>query len=598
MPYISENTINKIKERLSIADVVKDFVKITKRGKNWTGLCPFHIEKTPSFFVNEDKGIYHCFGCNETGNMFSFIMNLENVTFPESIEILAKKAGISIEYQEGTADGASREKELIYKVNEKASFIYNYYLKNKPEAAKARQYLKDRDIDPEMVDLFKLGFAPDHYYKIYKELLAENFTETSVLKAGLIIKSKKSNEYYDRFRNRLMFPIFNILENVIGFGGRIMDENSSMAKYMNTPETSIYSKRHNLYGLNITRNHIRDKRQAIIVEGYFDLISLFQAGIQNVVAPLGTALTNEQVLLLKRYADEIILLFDSDKAGNTATVRSISLLLNTDLKIRIARLPSNMDPDEFIMNHSKDDLLKLIDKAPSFLRFVVQDAFKNHNRQLADGKNKILEYLFPIINQIKNEILKSDVFRYLANELNITETLLINEFQKFKVSGKGPVIKTNENNQRIINSHVKAQRFIIMALIEKPEYISQIFDKMNINDFDDHFSSLIIKKIYEIYNEKKPVRADILIDRISDNKIKEYIASEILSDKYRKNILKQLNDCLFKIQSKKLEDKIKLNNTKIKKIKEFDQIKKMEQEMQHLFLEKNTLNRNKNKLIE
>ncbi len=597
MPYISENTINHIKERLSLISVVQDYVKMKKSGKNWIGLCPFHIEKTPSFFVNEDKGIFHCFGCNETGNMFSFIMKTENITFPESIEILAKKAGISIEYKTGQSNEQNKEKELIYKVNEKAAFIYNYYLKNRPETENTREYLKERHIDPKMIDLFKLGFAPDDYYKVYKELLTENFAQTTIFKAGLILKSKKSNDYYDRFRNRLMFPIINVLDNVIGFGGRTMISGSNLAKYMNTPETQIYSKRNNLYGLNITRNYIREKRQVIIVEGYFDLISLYQAGIKNVAAPLGTALTNEQVLLLKRYADEIILLFDSDTAGNAATIRSISLLLNTDLKIRIAELPSDTDPDEFVLNHSKDDLLKLIKKAPSFLKYVVKEAFKKNNNKIAEGKNKILQNLFPVLNYIRDEILKSEVFRYLSNELNIDESILKKEFQKFSTTGKNPILKIDKNKEKIKNVIIQAQRFITMAIVEHPEYIQPVFKEISLNDFNDELSINILKVIRELFKEKKEIKADILIDKITDNNLKEFIAKEIISDKYDKDVKKQLNDCIFKIKSKKLEKLIKNKNEIIKQIKDFTKIKIQEQEMQHVFLQKTMLVQNKNKLI-
>lgn len=597
MPYISENTINQVKMRLNVADVVKDYVKLKKSGRNWVGLCPFHMEKTPSFFVNEDKGIYHCFGCNETGNMFGFIMKIENTTFPESIKILAKKANVNIEYKQGSDNKENKEKEAIYKVNEKASFIYNYYLKNKPEAEIARKYLKKRNIKPEMIDLFKLGYSPDDYYRIYNELKKENFSDSLMLKAGLIIKSKKKEDYFDRFRNRLMFPIVNVLDNVIGFGGRIMGDNTNIAKYMNTPETEIYSKRHNLYGLNVTRNYIREKRQAIIVEGYFDLISLFQAGIMNVVAPLGTALTNEQVLLLKRYADEIILLFDSDTAGNAATIRSISLLLNTDLKIKIAELPKDTDPDEFVMNHSKDKLLKLINNAPSFLKFVVKDAFQKHNKNLVDGKNKILHDLFPILKQVKDAILKSEVFRYLANELNIEESLLKSEFDKFHQSGQSPILKTNNNINKRISAYIQAQRYISLAMIEKPKYIKQVFKRMSSSDFNDSLSLTIIKAIQQITQDQEPMRADHLIERIHDNRIKEYIAKEIISEKYNQNIKQQLNDCIFRIKSKRLEEQIKKKNDEIKNLKEFHEIKSLEEQVQSLLSKKMNLIKNRNKLI-
>ncbi|MDD5066922.1 MAG: DNA primase, partial [bacterium] len=381
MSYISENTINKVKERLNITDVVKDYMKLKKSGRNWTGLCPFHIEKTPSFFVNEEKGIYHCFGCSASGNMFNFIMRVENVPFPESIKILAQKAGITVEYKDGAFTEQYKIQELIHKVNERASFIFQYYMTNRPEGERVRKYLKERRIKDETAEVFKLGYAPDSYDKLHSELLKENYNAKTILDAGLIIKSSNRQGYYDRFRNRLMFPIINAMNNIIGFGGRLMNETEGLAKYMNTPETEVYSKRFNLYGINVTHNHIREKRQAIVVEGYFDAIALYQEGIRNVVALLGTSLTNEQILLLKRYADEVVLLFDSDKAGNAATIKSISILLNTNLKIKIVELPVNTDPDEYVFKQGPASLLKLISAAPSFLKFIVVTAFKKFHSE-------------------------------------------------------------------------------------------------------------------------------------------------------------------------------------------------------------------------
>ncbi len=598
MPYISEDTINRIRERLNIIEAVKDYVSLKKRGRNWIGLCPFHTEKTPSFNVSEEKSVYHCFGCNAGGNMFKFIMEIENVTFPESIEILAKKAGITVEYKQSVSDETGKERELIYKVNEKAAFIFHFYLKDRPEGEKAREYLKERNINPDMIELFKLGYAPDDYHKLHKELLKEHYKEATILKAGLMLKSKKgNNNYYDRFRNRLIFPITSGLDKVIGFGGRIMDSNASQPKYLNTQETQIFSKRKNLYGLNITRNHIRDKRQAIIVEGYFDLISLFQADIKNVAAPLGTALTNEQILLLKRYADEIVILFDSDAAGNSAAIRSISLLLSTNLKIRIVQLPSDMDPDEFVMKHGQEAILKLIQSAPSFLKFIIKDAFNKYDRTITEDKNKILQFIFPIIKQINNEILKSDVFRYLANELKIDEHILLNEFSKFSNTGASPILKTANKPKASPGSLVLAQRYIIMTLIENPEYIEHVLKKANINCFDDPLSSTIMKNIQELYQNNKQISLDILIDNIQDNKIKEFITKESLSEKYNHDVKKQLNDCIFKLRLHKIDEQIKIKNNKIKELKEFNEIKKAEKEIQNLIKEKNTLKQNKNYLM-
>lgn len=597
MPIIKESTISRIKERLNITDVVRDYVKLKKSGRNWTGLCPFHIEKTPSFSVNEEKNLYHCFGCHASGNMISFVMRIENVPFPESIRILAQKAGIPVEYEDGAFSEQHKQHELITKVNERAAFIFHYYLTNRQEGEKARKYLGERKITAETMELFKLGYAPEGYGKLYQALLKENYTDKTILDAGLIIRSSNRDGYYDRFRNRLMFPIINAQNSVIGFGGRIMNEVESTAKYMNTPETEAYSKRNNLYGINITHNAIREIRQAIVVEGYFDAISLYQEGIRNVVALLGTALTSEQILLLKRYADEVVLLFDSDKAGHSATIRSISSLLGTDLKIRIVELPVNTDPDEYVFQSGKEGLLKLISRAPSFLKFIVLSAFKKFQSDSVDGKNRILNFIFPVITQVNDEILKSEVFRVLSNRLKVDESALKHQFSRFPATGRAYLTRSEEKKE-VPDSIAEAEKFIIISMFENPQLIPRILGMVK----PGHLTSSFLRRLYQFVNrysrEHGTVRTDDMLEEMKEEKMKNFIIKELVSEKYSRHLMKQLNDCLFKVRINRLEKSVKLLNERIRRLKDFQAVQKMESVVQKILMEKKRLKEEKNRLIE
>ncbi len=594
MPYISESTIEKIKQKLTIVDVVSGYVKLKKSGRNYVGLCPFHIEKTPSFFVNEDKGIYHCFGCGEGGNIFKFIMKIENVSFPESIEILAKKAEVTIEYKEGPTTDDRSEKELIYKINKRVIFIYQYYLKEMDDGKIAREILKHRGVSDNMINKFNLGYAPAGNDNLYKILKKEKYNEPIMLKSGLIIASQRGG-YYDRFRNRIMFPIIDVNDNVIGFGGRIIDDNPNLAKYMNTPETIVFSKRNNLFGLNVARNKIREKRQAIVVEGYFDVITLFAAGIENVVAPLGTALTEEQVLLLKRYADEIILLFDSDIAGNNATLRSISLLLKTNLTIKVLILPTGYDPDQFVRERGGEALLKMIKEAPKFLNFIIKDALKKFDSKTSKGKSDILNSIFPVLKMIPDEVLKDDVLQYLGEKLVISDEVVRRKFSEFTKEGTINY-KDFAKYENKISALTYAERGLALIILENPGYAETVFNNIMLDDIEDDIAKTLLKILYNFYREHNKILADEILGLIENEQIQNYITKEIISSKYKDNIDKQLSDYIYIIKSSKIENEIKQHKKNIKSTKDFEFIKKEEEILQSLYKKRDDLLKARDKM--
>ena len=596
MPYISDKTIEKIKQRLSIVDVISEYVKLKKSGHNYSGLCPFHIEKTPSFFVNNEKGVFHCFGCGESGNMFSFIMKIENVSFTKSVEILAKKAGIEIEFKEGQYDSINKEKELIYKVNQEAMFIYHYYLKFKPEAEKAREYLKKREIEKNIIELFNLGYSPSEPNKIYNELVSKKYSPSLILKAGLINKSPTSDNYYDRFKDRLIFPIKDINENVIGFGARILSENLDLPKYINTPETIVFQKRSNLYGLNLAKEYIRETKEAIIVEGYFDVITLFQNDIKNVVAPLGTSLTEEQILLLKRYADTIIIIYDADEAGSQATIRSISMLLNTNLNIKIVELPKGYDPDTYVKKYGKDELKNLIKRAPSFLKFIILNSFKKYDRKTLSGKKKIIEQVFYVISKMDDEIKKDEVIRFLSIKLAISENALRKEYENYIKKGKIDSIKIN-NIKSKLDTVKFSERAIALILLEHPEYIKSVYNLLNLSELTDEVAQKLLSFIYESYEKSINISIDKIFELFPDSEVKSFITEQIVNRKLPKNSLDALNEHILKIKIFNINKQLKSLKEALKNETRFDIVKKIESDIQRLYLIKLDLIKNKNKLI-
>ncbi len=365
---IQESKIEEIRSAASIVDVISGYVQLRKRGRNYIGLCPFHSEKTPSFTVSEDKQIFHCFGCHAGGNVFKFLMDYEKISFIESVQELAGQLGIDIEYESTPGDEKQSEQEIFYDINTEAAKYFYSNLHNSEEGEIARKYLQERKIKSQTIKTFGLGYA----LRGWENFL--NFTKESkldidkVVELGILIKSD-DGRYHDRFAARLIYPIFSPNGRVVAFAGRVLDEREKAAKYLNSPESSVYTKGRILYGLSFAKDEIRKLDKAILVEGYMDLISLFQAGIKNVVAVSGTALTEEQVQLLSRYTKNVVLLFDADTAGIKASMRSIELLLKKDIEVKIAALPGGEDPDSFINNYGKEKFEETISYAQNFLEY-------------------------------------------------------------------------------------------------------------------------------------------------------------------------------------------------------------------------------------
>ena len=358
---IPQELIEKIKEQNDIVEIISEDIRLKKSGRNYIGLCPFHNDKSPSFTVSQDKQIYKCFSCGEAGNVLTFIMKYKKLNFLEAAKYLADKASITLNMGSKENSAVSKKKQLMYKINVDSA---RYFFANLQKNKYSKDYFLNRGIKEETIKRFGLGYSLDNWHALMNYLKKRGYKEEILLEAGLILRSEKKGNLYDRFRNRVMFPIFDYRGNVIGFGGRVLDD--SLPKYLNSPDTLIFNKRQNLYGLNFARKEIKD-RSVILVEGYMDLISLYQYGIKNVVATLGTALTDGQGSLIKRYADTVIISYDSDEAGIKATLRAIEIPNKLDINVKVLNLKECKDPDEFIRKYGVLEFEKEIQNSTHYI---------------------------------------------------------------------------------------------------------------------------------------------------------------------------------------------------------------------------------------
>ncbi len=425
--HIPEDKISQILAASDIVDVVSEAVLLKRSGQNFFGLCPFHSEKTSSFSVNPAKQIFYCFGCHAGGNALSFVMKYHGVSFPEAVRMLARKYSIPLELE--SADPAARqranEREALFRLNKKVMDYYCQRLKQAEDAGQARKYLDKRGTSPEIIEQFHLGHAPDSWDGVIRLFRKEKAGRKTAVESGLIIPRKQGNGYYDRFRNRIIFPIFDMNMQVAGFGGRIMDD--GQPKYLNSPETIVYHKSKILYGLHAARQHCRASGIVYIVEGYFDFLSLFQKGIKNCVATLGTALTVDHVRILKGYAKKMVLVFDSDTAGLNAAKRSIQIFLNEGVDTRILVLPRGSDPDSFIMEQSHDPVGAWegkAGKAKTMMEFLFELSRQNHGFSV-EGRLQILEEMKEYLVQIRDRALRSLYIRQMAESLQIDEKAVL-----------------------------------------------------------------------------------------------------------------------------------------------------------------------------
>jgi len=487
---VPETVISEILNSVNIVDFISQYVQLKKAGKNYTGLCPFHSEKTPSFSVSPDKNLFYCFGCGEGGNLFSFLMKYESLTFPEAAEAIARQHGINIPKTgfKGGQYKESSEREQILKINRETADYYHYILHSSGSGKKAAEYLKKRDIPPEISDEYYLGMAPEGWDNLSSHLKKKGFAPEIAEKAGLIVKRKSGRGYYDRFRSRLMFPIYDVRGDIIAFGGRILGQENP--KYLNSPETPVYSKSRSLYGLKQAAAYCRKEKQVYIVEGYMDVLALSKKGIKNSIASLGTSLTSGHVKMLKGYAEKMTLVYDGDDAGLRAAARSVDVFANEEADVSIMVLPENMDPDDYINKYGSSNFLEKADNAESAVQFLTKNYLDTFGNSI-EGKIKAVSSLEPLLKKIKDPVTLSLYVKEAASLLDIPENAV---FERLKAGSNPKSLRYNSSEpvkKRIELSKIELS--VLTALIDLPE-LKQEFRSRKIAD---KINNKVLKKSIE-----------------------------------------------------------------------------------------------------
>ncbi|MDU5108847.1 MAG: DNA primase [Clostridium sp.] len=559
---ISEEILEKIKEANDIVDVISESVRLKKSGRSFSGLCPFHNEKSPSFSVSQEKQIYKCFGCGESGNVITFVMKNKHMPFMDAIKFLADRSNIVLQ-EEARVNPTARKKELLYKVNVEAGrFFYSNLRANKI----AKEYFLNRGIREETIKKFGLGYAKDSWNNLLFHLRKLGYKDEILLEAGLVLTSEKTGNNYDRFRNRVMFPVFDYRGKVIGFGGRVLDD--SKPKYLNSPETLVFQKGTNLYGLNFAIKSNMQERYFIMVEGYMDLITLHQYGITNVVASLGTALTENQARLLKRYADKVIISYDADVAGQTATMRGLEILKNAGFDVRVLSIPQGKDPDEYVRSNGKEAFIKLINDAEGLVDYRIKKAgeninFKDSNDLIRYGK-KVTEILAKV-NPIEKDIYIKKISENTGIREQALYDLLSNEMTK-NIKNQEFMNNKEENGTKLYKepAFLKAERALLKLSLED-EYFDFINKLINQEELilPEH------KEIFSIIKEAKKGNINNIITfletRCTEIKTIEEIVKikdqEVLTGKDNKKLIedlvRQINNYKLNTRKKELKQKQK-----------------------------------------
>lgn len=583
----SEEILNEVRQSNDIVDVISQYMHLKRSGRNFFGLCPFHNEKSPSFSVSPDKQIFHCFGCGVGGNVITFVSKIEGINFIETVQMLAERANIQLPTLENSGDTQKEIlKDKVYKVNE---FTAEFYHQNlyKPQAKIAQEYIKKRQLSNETLKSFRIGFS-GKFDELYQELKKQGFEEKEILESGLVNKNERG-QYIDRYRNRLMFPICDVRGRVIAFGGRVLDD--SKPKYINSPENVVYSKGRHLFGLNVAKKG--DTKQLLIVEGYMDVISLHQRGITNVVAPLGTALTEGQGWLLRKNAEQIILSFDSDEAGLKAKLRALEILQNMGCDLRILQMEGAKDPDEYIIKYGNARFKNLIDKALSIIEFKVKILQKDLNLENTNDKIKFLNEIAKLISKVDNTIEREVYIEKIAKEYDISKEAIYAEVNKLTYKNSNndkllektkPIITHKKIEKKEVSQAIKRRENTIISILLTSDLSIFEIIKQNIKaeDFQDETNAKIAKKLYEEF-EKGNSNINGIIDNLEQEEQNQI--TMIMAEDYEIDDLEKAIDDIMQVYQKE-----KINNRKfeilelLEKTTDSNEKKELEKELSNIII--------------
>ena len=543
--FIPEEKIEEIKNAADIVEVVSDYVLLKKTGKNYSGLCPFHAEKDASFTVSPAKQIFHCFGCNTGGNVFNFLIRHDGVSFPEAVRMLARRYGIDLPQRKMSPAMREQisEREKLYAVNRLTMGYYHWNLLHESYGKQAMAYLRKRGIEPSIIDRFQLGYARNAWDGLRIYLQKKRVPTDLMDKSGLVIPRKSGTGYYDRFRERIIFPIFNLNKQVVGFGGRVLD--ASLPKYLNSPETPVYSKSRSLYGLHVARNKCRETRTVYIVEGYFDLLALHQYGVENTCATLGTALTTEHIQMIKGFAEKVILVFDADDAGIRASLRSVGIFIEKGMQARVMLLPKGHDPDSFMRQYGLEAFKEISAGSRSVIRFIMESAQKKYGLSV-EGKMRVIEEMKMPLAAIEDTIMRETYIKEVSEHLGVKEYNLKEKVDKALAATQkeggvhrgrstGSVQPENHPDRfsrqttRKEATGTRLERQILTMMLQYPEILPDIVQDKVL----DYFVTDSLKSLGELIlsmKNKTDREASNLISHVDDDEKRNILASLSLNE--------------------------------------------------------------------
>lgn len=583
--YIPQEILDEIVARCDIVGVINEYVPLKRRGSNYQGLCPFHNEKTPSFSVSPGKQIFHCFGCGKGGNVFRFVMEIENISFVEAVEKLAKRTGVQLPEKEMTKEQREKldKRKRYLQVNEATARYYQRVLTSSKMGEPYRAYLEQRQVTADTIEKFRLGATPTGWDGLYQFLKKHQVTDQEMLDLGLISPSKQPGQYIDRFRQRLIFPIGDEKGNIIAFGGRIIDKESSPQKYLNSPDTPLFHKSRNLYGLHLARSNIRNTDQAIIVEGYMDVLSCHQYGITNAIAPLGTAFTPEQGKLLMRSSYQVAISFDGDAAGMKATMRCLDILSDLGCTVRVIQIPHRADPDEFLKKHGKEAFEQLISNAEELIMYKIGRYMETTNTDSITGKMKVVTQLLPDLQKMQSAVARETAIREVSLRLQVSEKAIWEELRKSsKTSGErvnqeeAQVISAQENSILAGNIESKVEKNILHILFERPDLLTDIEAYGGAALFSSNAAGLYLNFVESIQHCGKVESANIPQEK------SQMLADLLMDETYSNDQERVLKDALWQLKQEQLDQEYQRLIRKLAEVEKLGATEEMQEALQKL----------------
>ncbi|MBI5875892.1 MAG: DNA primase [Deltaproteobacteria bacterium] len=553
---IPQDKIDEIRERANIVEVISEYVPLRKNGKNHIGLCPFHSEKTPSFTVNDEKQIFYCFGCGTGGNVFTFLIKQENLSFPEAVRTVAKRIGIDLSMLDKKPSVEERQREIMFLANHAAQDFYQRCLLTSPDAEKARLYVKKRGLKPEIIKNFNIGYGPPGRDSLAKFLASKGISLEMAEKAGLV--SRKDKDFHDKFRNRVMFPITDVRNRVIGFGGRALGNEEP--KYLNSPASPLFKKGETLYGMYQAKSSVSNKGFVLVVEGYFDLLTMHQYGFLNTVATLGTALTTDHLRKLKGYAKEVYTLFDSDEAGKAASIRSLPMFIQEDMHARVVLMPAGMDPDDLLQKQGAQAMSQCIEKAKPIMNFFLDSVRTKFDIETPNGKVSFLETAAPYVASLKNAAERDVYVEKIANILHIRPDAVLSTIRAAaEIKGQESRVKSQKHQPPAANEIINKQdttrveeTILKIALLYPHLYTESVKDAVEMFkiDFLKEAGRLIIDALQKRASSgQNSIDLSAIIDSTTSDKARMWLlkASVEEDESIKEDTEKILEDCCKKV---------------------------------------------------